>query len=64
MQLNPGDKAMDQLMTTQDDRRERQDEQRGGPLPIGDVLTELFARYQARFPELQITIVHTTAEAA
>lgn len=55
---------MDQHMTTQDDRRERQAEHRDGPMPIGEVLTELFARYQARFPELQITIVHTTAEAA
>lgn len=55
---------MDEIITIQDDRRELQDDRRCEPLPIGEVLSELFARYEARYPDLQIAVVHATAEAA
>jgi len=35
---------------------------RGGSVQkIDDVLTELFDHYRARFPELQVAVVHTPA---
>lgn len=34
-------------------------EQRRGPQPIGAVLAELLAQYQARFPEVHIVMVET-----
>ena len=37
---------------------------RGGPVhKIDDVLTELLDQYRVRFPELQVAVVHTPAEA-
>jgi hypothetical protein len=33
------------------------------PRPIGEVLAELLARYERRFPGVQIAIVQTPAEA-
>jgi hypothetical protein len=38
-------------------------EDRQGPQPIGTVLNELFAQYQARFPEIRIVVVETPAVA-
>lgn len=35
----------------------------GGPVAIGEVLAELLAQYQARFPDVQITLVDTSAAA-
>lgn len=55
---------MDETITLQDDLREFREDCHGEPLPIGEVLSELFARYQARYPELQIAVVHTPIEAA
>jgi hypothetical protein len=34
-----------------------------GPQPIGEILAELLAQYQARFPEVRIAIVETSAVA-
>jgi len=34
-----------------------------GPQPIGAVLAELLAQYQARFPQVRITVVETPAVA-
>ncbi len=34
-----------------------------GPQPIGAVLAELLAQYQARFPEVRIAVVETPAVA-
>ncbi len=35
-------------------------EDRGGePQPIGEILAELLAQYQARFPEVQVSVVET-----
>lgn len=38
---------------------ERQEEQDDGPLPLGEVLTELLAQYQVRFLDVRIEIVKT-----
>lgn len=35
-----------------------------GPQPIGEILEELLTHYQVRFPEVQITLVHTPATVA
>lgn len=32
-----------------------------GPQPIGEVLAELLAQYQARFPNVKISVVETPA---
>ncbi len=40
---------------------ERQEERGDDPLPLGEVLTELLAQYQVRFPEVRIEIVETPA---
>ena len=42
--------------------RERED-RRGDPQQIGSIFAELFAQYQARFPEVRITVVKTMATA-
>ncbi len=33
----------------------------GGPQPIGNIIAELLARYQSRFPGLRIAVVQTPA---
>jgi hypothetical protein len=38
-------------------------EDRRGPQPIGTVLAELLAQYQARFPQINISVVETPAVA-
>ena len=35
-----------------------------GPRPIGEVLAELLAHYEQRFPGVRIAVVQTPAEAA
>ena len=42
------------------ERRESRDDE---PQPIGEILEELFAQYERRFPDIQITIVETAATA-
>jgi hypothetical protein len=40
----------------------RFEERRGGePQPIGEILGELLARYQSRFPSVQVAVVQTPA---
>jgi hypothetical protein len=41
----------------------RESEERRGPQPIGAVLAELLAQYQARFPEVRIAVVETPVAA-
>jgi hypothetical protein len=43
------------MVTNLDD--ERDDE----PKPVGEILEELLAQYEARFPGFQITLVETAA---
>ena len=38
-------------------------ESRQGPQAIGEILAELLAQYQARFPEIRIAVVETPAVA-
>ena len=39
--------------------------ERGGePQPIGEILQELLAQYEARFPEIKVVVVETAATAA
>ncbi len=38
-------------------------EEGGEPQAIGEILAELLARYQARFPEINITVVEVPATA-
>ncbi|MGO8749627.1 MAG: hypothetical protein ACLQNE_27035 [Thermoguttaceae bacterium] len=47
------------ISTLPDESRERED--RREPQPIGEILAELLAQYQARFPEVHITVVETSA---
>jgi hypothetical protein len=35
----------------------------GGPQPIGEILAELLALYQVRYPEAEITVVEATVAA-
>jgi hypothetical protein len=50
------------ISTLQDDFDGR--EERGtGPQPIGEVLAELLAQYQVRFPSINIVVVETAATA-
>jgi hypothetical protein len=64
MRFDPGENVMDQLNLLADDQRVEREERRAEPQAIGDVLAELFAQYEARFPHLHMTIVGTTADAA
>ena len=47
------------ITTFCDDERERD----GEPQPVGEILEELLARYERRFPDVQITVVETAATA-
>ncbi len=42
-----------------DEQRERD----GEPQPVGEILEELLAQYEARFPNIRITVVETAAAA-
>jgi hypothetical protein len=44
-----------EIAAGQDGRNEAQ--------PIGDILKELLAQYEARFPEVRVTVVETAAMA-
>jgi len=39
-------------------------EQEGEPQPVGEILQELLAQYEARFPGINVVVVETTATAA
>ena len=39
------------------------DEQSGEPQPVGEILEELLAQYEAKFPDIHITVVETAATA-
>ena len=41
----------------------KEHEDRPGPQPIGAILAELLAQYQARFPDVHVTVVETPAVA-
>jgi hypothetical protein len=45
------------------DIAERPDGRNGEPQPVGQILEELLAQYERRFPDIRITIVETTAAA-
>ncbi len=40
-----------------------EEDHRGEPQPIGAILAELLAQYQARFPDVRIAVVETPAVA-
>ena len=42
------------------DKRDRQNDE---PQPVGEILHELFALYERRFPDIHITVVEATATA-
>jgi hypothetical protein len=46
----------------QEDSGQR-DQRNDGPQPIGEILAELLAQYQIRFPEARIAVVETPAAA-
>jgi hypothetical protein len=49
------------------DNLNEQREERGhhdGPQPIGEILAELLAQYEARFPAVRFTVVETPVAAA
>jgi hypothetical protein len=51
-------RIMENISVFEEDFDRRED--RGGePQPIGEILAELLARYQARFPEVQVSVVET-----
>ena len=39
------------------------DERDGEPQPVGEILEELLAQYEARFPGIYVTVVETAATA-
>ena len=45
------------------DITERLDDRHDEPQPVGEVLEELLAQYERRFPDIHITVVETTATA-
>jgi hypothetical protein len=45
------------------EKKNREPDNRREPQPIGAILAELLAQYQARFPEARINIVETSAAA-
>ena len=45
------------------DTTERRDRQEDEPQPVGDILEELLAQYERRFPNLHITVVEMAATA-
>ena len=45
------------------DTGERRDTRDDEPQPVGDILHELLAQYERRFPDIHITVVETTATA-
>ncbi len=50
------------ISTWQEDSGQR-DQHSDGPQPIGEILAELLAQYQIRFPEAKIAVVETSATA-
>ena len=40
------------------------DEREDEPKPVGEILEELLAQYEAKFPGIRITVVETAATAA
>jgi hypothetical protein len=51
---------MTNRITPCDDERQ----QDGEPQPVGEILKELLAQYEAKFPGINIVIVETAATAA
>jgi hypothetical protein len=51
---------MDNPITFCDDERRRD----SGPQPVGEILEELLAQYEARFPDINVVVVETAATAA
>ena len=39
------------------------DERDGEPHPVGEILEELLAQYEAKFPDIHISVVETAATA-
>jgi hypothetical protein len=54
---------MEEMMTALE-RLDWRDVPADEPHHIGEVLSELLAQYQARFPELRVTVVETSVAAA
>jgi hypothetical protein len=40
---------------------DRREDRESEPQPIGEILAELLAQYQAKFPEVQFCVVETAA---
>jgi len=57
-----GGKAMNNRIS-QLEKPAKESDDRTGPQPIGAILDELLAQYQARFPDVRITVVQTPAVA-
>jgi hypothetical protein len=51
---------MNRITPLCDNERERD----GEPRPIGEILQELLAQYEAKFPGINIVVVETAATAA
>jgi hypothetical protein len=51
---------MTNRITLDGDERQRE----GEPQPLGEILQELLAQYEARFPGINIVVVETAATAA
>ena len=52
---------MDSRISVFEEDFDGREDRPGQPQPIGEVLAELLARYQARFPEVQVSVVETEA---
>ena len=54
---------MKNRISTRQEDSERGDRRSDGPQPIGEILAELLAQYQVRFPEVHVAVVETPAAA-
>jgi DNA-binding transcriptional LysR family regulator len=52
-------KIMENRISVFEDDFDRREGRGGQPQPIGEILAELLAQYQARFPEAQVSVVET-----
>jgi len=62
-----GEIAMENRISGFYDKLNGRREERGhndGPQPIGEILAELLAQYEVRFPEVRIAVVETSVAAA
>jgi hypothetical protein len=54
-------KIMENRISVFEEDFDRREEGGGQPQPIGEILAELLARYQAKFPDVQVSVVEAAS---